>query len=253
MSDILDLDGWTLLARTQEYGWDVLDAEYRPQPTACPKCGTIGHLYRHGTKPTTYLDIPLRGAPARLRAKVQRYRCRSCEETFLQPLGGIRDDRRMTERCAAFIQANCLRDTFVRIAEDVGCDDKTVRSLAAEYMASLDASYRPQLPEWLGVDETQIAGEMLACVEKAAQAQEAAPAEQGEPNGWRCIEEDAEVDVPLDTDLLLAWWDEWSEAWKIEANYAGSERGGWRHGRATHWMPLPAPPSAVQQKGASNG
>lgn len=160
MSDILDLEGWTLLARTQEDGLDVLAAEYRPQPTACPKCGTIGHLYRHGTKPTTYLDIPLRGAPARLRAKVQRYRCRSCEETFLQPLGGIRDDRRMTERCAAFIQANCLRDTFVRIAEDVGCDDKTVRSLAAEYMARLDANYRPQLPEWLGVDETQIAGAM---------------------------------------------------------------------------------------------
>jgi len=60
--------------------------------------------------------------------------------------------------------------------------------------------------------------------------------------GWRRIEEDAEVDVPLDTDLLLAWWDEWSEAWKIEANYAGSERGGWRHGRATHWMELPQPP-----------
>ena len=77
----------------------------------------------------------------------------------------------------------------------------------------------------------------------AAQAQEAAPAAQGEPSAWHRIEEDAEVDVPLDTDLLLAWWDEWSGAWEIEANHAGSERGGWRHGRATHWMPLPPPPS----------
>ena len=62
MTDILDLEGWTLLSRTQEDGWDILDAEYRPQPAACPKCGTIGHLYRHGTKLTTYLDIPIRGA-----------------------------------------------------------------------------------------------------------------------------------------------------------------------------------------------
>lgn len=160
MSDILDLPNWTLLDRTQEDGCDVLDAEYRLQPSACPKCGTIGYLYRHGTKLTNYLDIPLRGAPAKLRAKVQRYRCRSCAETFLQPLGGVLDDRRMTERCAAFIQANCLRDTFTRIAEDVGCDDKTVRSLASEYMASLDSRYRPELPEWLGVDEIQIAGQM---------------------------------------------------------------------------------------------
>lgn len=160
MSDILDLPNLTLLNRTQEDGCDVLDAEYRLQPCACPKCGTIGHLYRHGTKLTNYLDIPLRGAPARLRAKVQRYRCRSCEETFLQPLGGVLDDRRMTKRCAAFIQANCLRDTFTRIAEDVGCDDKTIRTLASEYIADLETRYRPQLPEWLGVDETQIAGQM---------------------------------------------------------------------------------------------
>lgn len=165
MSDILDLDGWTVLARTQEGKFDVLEAEYRPQADTCPKCGTIGHLYRHGTKPTTYVDIPIRGVPAKLRAKVQRYRCRSegCGETFLQPLGGIRQDRFMTERCARFIQSRCLRDTFARIAEDVGCDEKTVRTLGAEFMALLQANHRPTLPEWLGMDETQIDGE-LRCV-----------------------------------------------------------------------------------------
>ncbi|GAA4322039.1 hypothetical protein GCM10023144_01700 [Pigmentiphaga soli] len=67
-------------------------------------------------------------------------------------------------------------------------------------------------------------------------------------NQWMPIEEDAEVDCPLDTPVLLAWWDEWSGEWKIEANYAGSDRGGWRHGRATHWMPLPAPPATRQQQ-----
>lgn len=92
---------------------------------------------------------------------------------------------------------------------------------------------------------------LRAAVSASKEAQEAAPAAQGEPSAWHRIEEDAEVDVPLDTDLLLAWWDQWSEAWKIEANYAGSESGGWRHGRATHWMPLPAPPSAAQQKGGA--
>lgn len=68
----------------------------------------------------------------------------------------------------------------------------------------------------------------------------AAPSPQGD--AWMRIEEDAPVDVPLDTPVLLAWWDEWSSEWKIEVNYAGSERGGWRHGRATHWQPLTAPP-----------
>lgn len=129
MTDILDLEGWSFSARIQEAGWDVLEAAYRPEPEACPKCGTIGHFYLHGTKQTTYLDIPIRGNPARLRARVQRYRCRSCNETFLQPLGGIREDRRMTQRCADYIQARCLIDTFFRIAEDVGCDDKDRKSV----------------------------------------------------------------------------------------------------------------------------
>lgn len=164
MTDILDLDGWAVLNRQQEDGVDVLEAEYAPEPSACLKCGTIGHLYRHGTKETTYLDTPFRGSPARLRAKVQRYRCRSCGETFLQPLGGILDGRRMTQRCATYIQANCLRDTFVRLAGDVGCDDKTVRTLALEYIAAMEANHRPTMPDWLGLDETQIDGKMRCVV-----------------------------------------------------------------------------------------
>jgi transposase len=160
MTDILDLPGWAVLAKTKDDGTDVLEAEYTVQPTACQKCGTIDQLYRHGTKPVTYLDSPIRGSPARLLAKVQRYRCRSCGETFLQPLGGIQAERRMTERCATYIQSLCLRDTFVRIAEDVGCDDKTVRNLAAEYIDRLNAAYKPVLPVYLGIDETTIDGEL---------------------------------------------------------------------------------------------
>ena len=164
MTDILDLDGWTVLNRHQEDGLDVLEAEYALEPPACLKCGTIGHLYRHGTKETTYLDTPFRGAPARLRAKVRRYKCRSCGETFLQPLGGVLADRRMTERCATFIQDHCLRDTFVRIGQDVGCDDKTIRNLAGEYIASLEAQHRPAMPDWMGIDETQIDGKMRCVI-----------------------------------------------------------------------------------------
>jgi transposase len=160
MTDILDLPGWEVIAKTTEDGTDVLAARYLPQPEACLKCGTIGELYRHGTKVVEYLDSPMRGSPARLRATVQRFRCRSCSETFLQPLGGIQPERRMTERCANFIQARCLRDTFTRLAEDVGCDDKTVRNLASEYIERLQGAYKPVLPQYLGIDETTIDGKL---------------------------------------------------------------------------------------------
>lgn len=160
MKDILDLPDWTVLDRATDGDFDVLDVEYTLQPDTCQKCGAIGQLYRHGTKQVTYLDTPRRDAPARLRAKVQRYRCRACNETFLQPLGGVQPGRQMTQRCATYIQSRCLRDTFVHIAAGVGCDDKTVRNLATEHIARLEGDYRPALPAWLGVDETRMDGEM---------------------------------------------------------------------------------------------
>lgn len=68
------------------------------------------------------------------------------------------------------------------------------------------------------------------------------------PQHWMLIEEDAPIDVPLDTPVLLAWWNDWTGAWEMEVGHAGSERGGWRHGRATHWRPTPPPPATIARK-----
>lgn len=66
-------------------------------------------------------------------------------------------------------------------------------------------------------------------------------------NGWRLIE-----DAPLDgTKLLLGWWRTWPKTlWETEVAPAGNVdiaiRGtGYLHGFATHWMPLPGPPTMV--------
>lgn len=160
MNDILDLPGWVVLSKRLDAGEYEIEAEYTVLPTACQKCGVIGRLYKHGTKNTTYRDSPIRGHAVRLLARVQRYKCRECGETFLQPLDGMQDSRLMTRRCAEFIQKQCLIDTFLRIAENVGCDEKTVRALAGERIEGEADAYRPELPAWLGIDETQIAGDL---------------------------------------------------------------------------------------------
>jgi transposase-like protein len=158
MNDILDLPGWTVLAKRLDGTEYELEAEYTVQPTVCPKCGSLGKPYKHGTKNTTYRDSPIRGKTTRILARVQRYRCRDCSETFLQPLAGVLANRLMTERCAEFIGEQCLVDTFVRIAQNVGCDEKTVRTLASECIARLLETHKPALPAWLGIDETTIDG-----------------------------------------------------------------------------------------------
>lgn len=160
MTDILDLPGWVVLTKKLDGNEYELEAEYAVQPTVCPKCGSLAKPHKHGTKATTYRDSPIRGRTTRILAKVQRYRCRDCSETFLQPLGGMLAGRLMTERCADFIGEQCLVDTFVRIAQNVGCDEKTVRTLSAECVARLMETHKPALPAWLGIDETTIDGRL---------------------------------------------------------------------------------------------
>jgi transposase len=126
---------------------------------ACLKCGVVGNLYRHGPKPIYIRDSPIRGRPVRIQANAQRYKCRECGGTFIQPLGGIQAATRMTERCVEYIESQCLRDTFLRVAEHVGCDDRTVRNIAGDYIHRLASEYKPWLPEWLGIDETMIDGD----------------------------------------------------------------------------------------------
>lgn len=56
--------------------------------------------------------------------------------------------------------------------------------------------------------------------------------------GWMPI-----ATAPMNTELLLGWFREWPErAWQCSAGLAGSTKGGWLHGQATHWQPLPEPP-----------
>lgn len=104
MTDILDLQDWRVTATRQEDGELVIEAEYSVQPAACLKCGVIGRLYKHGPKPITVRDSPVRGRPVRLVAIAQRYKCRECSATFIQPLGGIQDEMRMTKRCVEYIE-----------------------------------------------------------------------------------------------------------------------------------------------------
>jgi hypothetical protein len=56
--------------------------------------------------------------------------------------------------------------------------------------------------------------------------------------------------APLDEDVLLGWWRTWPERiWECAAGLAGCTRGRWRHGQATHWMRLPAPPHNADHRG----
>lgn len=156
MTDILHLPGWKATATRHDGPELVIQADYIEPAVACIKCGVIDRLYRHGTKVLNFRDTPMHGKTVMLEGTAQRYRCRDCGETFVQPLMGVEPGRRMTSRCVEFIRSQCLRDTFTRTAELVGCTEGTVRNIAGDQIKHLDGQFSPYLPAWLGIDETQL-------------------------------------------------------------------------------------------------
>lgn len=164
MTDILQLPGWEVSKTYEDATERTIEAAFIEPADACQKCGVIGALYKHGTKALSFRDTPMFGKHVMLKATVQRYRCRECGETFIQSLAGIDPDRRMTTRCVEFIQAQCIRDSFTRLAEHVGCVEGTIRNLAAERFERFDSGFKPYLPEWMGMDETKLDGKMRGII-----------------------------------------------------------------------------------------
>lgn len=63
-------------------------------------------------------------------------------------------------------------------------------------------------------------------------------------SGWQPIETAPKDGNPL----LLGWYETWPKLeWRCEVKPAGNgdvaKRNVWHHGNATHWMPLPLPPT----------
>ncbi len=151
-------------------GWEVHDvkhtmsdgrvalATYGPVTDTCPKCGSIGRLYRHGTKIVDYRDTPAFGAQFLIRCKVQRFRCRDCSETFMQPLPDMDSRRQMTKRCVAYIEEQGVHQTFAALSRQVGVDEKTVRNICHTALDRRMAERHLTAPTVLGIDELTLLG-----------------------------------------------------------------------------------------------
>lgn len=125
---------------------------------ACPKCGVIGRMYKHGTSDVTYQDAPSYGHQVVLHIKAQRYICRECRATSVQPLPGMDTKRQMTKRCADYIAREGVEMTFSALARQVGVHEKTVRMVCHEAFAAKMADWKVEAPWMLGMDELMLAG-----------------------------------------------------------------------------------------------
>jgi transposase len=155
MTDILNLPYYRALeVRENDYDYLII-AQTTIPPRSCPTCQSLD-FRRHGTREPIFMDVPIHGKRAGVQVIRQRYRCKSCNGVFIDPIPDMDESRLMTRRLVRYIQDESLKRTFTSIAEDVGVDESTIRVVFRELVARLETQYKIETPEWLGLDELHI-------------------------------------------------------------------------------------------------
>lgn len=110
----------------------------------------------NGVKHQLVMDQPIRAKRVGILIHRQRYHCRACSRTFFEPLKDVDEHHFMTERLVNYIQCEALRRTFTSIADDVGLDEWTIRSLFRESTAHLSGKAIEEPVTILGIDEVYL-------------------------------------------------------------------------------------------------
>jgi transposase len=159
MTNFLNWPNWVVASAVESDGWQdpiIVEASYLPILKRCPKCTSGAPLYRHGTKVMDFADAPVRGHPVTIRVQVQRYRCRSCRATSLQPLPNMVDDRHMTRRCRQYLEKQVVKKSVAQLAEETGIGENTIRrAVADDFLPLID--WPVFAPLILGIDEVRVA------------------------------------------------------------------------------------------------
>ncbi len=129
----------------------------------CPTCQTgLPVVDRWSRITQTYRDLPMHGKRVVIEIERQRFRCRTGNHTFMEPLPGMDDGHRMTARMTAYIEETALRRPFSHIAAELGINEGTVRRIALEAIQELEARLVIETPTWLGIDELHLTSQPRA-------------------------------------------------------------------------------------------
>lgn len=156
--DFLCLPEWLTL-QTEETDQDYLvEALPLSRPADCPACGSDPQaLQRFGRQRHVVRDAPVRGKRVRIYFNAQRFRCSTCGRFSQQPLPGVDERRRATERLIRYVERESLKRPFLAVAEEVGLSPNTVRSIFTDFAERCAGTIRFETPRRLGIDEVYVA------------------------------------------------------------------------------------------------
>lgn len=122
----------------------------------CPQCQSVLNVIGHGRNEILVHDLPSHGKRVGIYIDAPRFRCKSCGKAFMGELPGVNPARRMTDRLVRWIGKQSLKNTFARVADEIGLDEKTVRNVFRDHIAELEKRYKFETPDVLGIDEIHL-------------------------------------------------------------------------------------------------
>lgn len=159
--DLLNLAGWSILEiHEDDHGYQI-KAEVAHPATSCPACLTSTLPYRFGTRSRTFVDLPIHGKYVQILARLRRYRCRSCQKTFLDVAPQVSEHHTATLRLVNYIERETLSlssRTFLSLGRDLGVPEDTVRHIFDSCVKRLEQARTIQAPAILGIDEIHLLG-----------------------------------------------------------------------------------------------
>jgi transposase-like protein len=162
--DTFHLPGWEVLRVEEgEYVYRVTVKLLSPS-RFCPSCGASSN--RYGSRLQIYTDKPVDGKRVSLLVNRQRYRCTDCGKTFVGLLPEMDEVRLMTRRLRAYVEEESLKRNFVSIADEVGMNEKTVRTIFREYLTCQGQEVKNGEGESLGAIRKHLAAKAQADLAK---------------------------------------------------------------------------------------
>lgn len=125
----------------------------------CQHCSSINTVLI-GSAVRTYPHSTIDGMPVKIFFSRKRLKCKACSKTFFEGLSFVDEQFLMTKSCVRQIINRTRKSPFLQVAEELGIDEKTVRSVYSVYVMSRHAHVKHVSPIILGMDEAHLNKQM---------------------------------------------------------------------------------------------
>lgn len=158
-TDFLMLVGWQTLAVTETSSSYEVEALPLSQSSACPHCASPTVALRPcGTMRQSVRDAQVRQKHVRINFTRKRYHCKVCQRFSRQPLPGINERRKATDRLIELIGAEAFIKSFTMVSMETGSSPTQVRTIFKERVSKIAAMVTPETPRVLGLEEVFLRG-----------------------------------------------------------------------------------------------